>query len=933
MVETSNATEYACRSSPLSWSGYLCLVYSVLGTACIVHALLSAAIGPQWDLPDPEEMWHARVAVLLLFSSVVAELCFLLSSSVNLKEFGWNMSSDLKFHGAGDSFLTLAEYTTKLLCALYLWHQKGGVIHTDVQAFGGSRPVYIARFVQWSVGVPLLVLITNRGLLSGRPNTEVLARSTPSLLASFVYIWVAWVMEVTTGVVLRWVLFTVSMLGHVVVSMDQLRISCDIWGEGEVFGLRFGMLVYQLVSFTGISCVFVMGRFGVISSLWEQAVYAYVDATIKVFQGAILAMIRNRESLCAIHRWWTTAGAATQVLEDLVHKARVPVFSLDKDARVTSWNQNLQFLTGLTFDDVKNKNLMDVVCAHSKDSVETVLKHVATSAEMDTSSRTKSDDSQKVSNSKAKPEDVIACSETATTIAEMGIPTGGVQNFGPDGLTVRQLAMTFVPISGDTGECAGYMAIGQDLSELSELRITQAKKSTLMGMLSHELRSPLHGMVGLTGALLETENGKAMHRQLSMVRGCAARLLDLVNNIMDLAQIEKKKSDSKPTERPTSPVDMASIVDEVITMTQSAVDKTNKPLLRPSVRLVNNVADKQVPLIPGDPYKLTQVIYNLMTNACKFTERGSVSLSSRHLPETQRLEIDVTDTGRGISKEGQKRIFKPFEQEQNGDARNFQGVGLGLAVCTEIAELHSGELRVSSELGRGSTFTLSLFCDGNMGLGEKFSCNVDLISNPTPPAVQSTQVHATPPLQASLPSQATPPLQATLSILHKTTKPLILSVDDDEVNQEVVRNALSQQCDVFCAMNGEQALKFLQRRKQAQLDFPDVVLLDIQMPGMSGFEVCEEMRQTFESAHAKMPIIMVSARAPQNQTMIQSFETGTSDFLAKPFDAEVLRHKVKVAVSMKEEAGLSGCISVVVKEAAAQAKASQDKLEQAEQKN
>jgi len=746
----------------LSWSGHLCLAYSVFTSACLVHAFVSTDIGPRWDQPDPEEIWHARTAVLLVFSSVVAEMCFLSSSMLTVKEIGWNVSSKLRLHGTGDSWLTLAEYSTKICCSAYLWYQQGGVVHTDVQAFGGSRPVYLGRFAQWSVAVPVLVLITNRGLLSNRTDKEVLARSAPSLLAAFVYVWTAWFMEVTTGAILRWVLFILSMFGHIVVSIDQVKIATDSWGEGEAFGLKSGMLMYQLTSFTLYSVVFVMGRFGVISSLAEQVIYAYCDATIKVFQGAILAMVRNREDLGMIRRWWLKALAATQVIEDVVRKARLPVFALDTEARITSWNQNLQLLTGLTFDDVKNKHLRDIVCVQSKESCDLVLEHVKSSAQHDGINKVNS-----------QPDKAVARTEPGTSVVEMGIPIAGAKRGDSEQLTVRQLAMTFVCLLGDTGECTGFMAIGQDLSELSELRFTQEKKSTLMGMLSHELRSPLHGMVGLAGALLEGESGKPMQRQLSMIRGCAARLLDLVNNIMDLAQIEKRKRDDKPKERPTSPVDMASIVDEVITMTQAAVDKTNKPLLRSSVRLVNNVACKQVPLIPGDPYKLTQVVYNLMTNACKFTDRGTVSISCRHLPESQCLEIDVTDTGRGISKEAQKRIFRPFEQEQNGDARNFQGVGLGLAVCTEIAEIHGGELRVASKVGQGSTFTMSLFCDGSMGFSQTYDSKADQNSEPLPSIVQ--------PVQPNKPTET----QVTRILAAREGKPLVLSVDDDEVNQEV----------------------------------------------------------------------------------------------------------------------------------------------------
>lgn len=126
--------------------------------------------------------------------------------------------------------------------------------------------------------------------------------------------------------------------------------------------------------------------------------------------------------------------------------------------------------------------------------------------------------------------------------------------------------------------------------------------------------------------------------------------------------------------------------------------------------------------------------------------------------------------------------------------------------------------------------------------------------------------------------------------------PLVLSVDDDEVNQEVVKVALDGLCDVYCAMDGSQAVKFLEERQAQNLPLPDTVLLDIQMPGMSGFEVCEEMRQRFEANHCKMPIVMISAKVPQDDTALKGFRTGMTDFVPKPFNTEVLRKKMQVVL-------------------------------------
>ena len=196
-----------------------------------------------------------------------------------------------------------------------------------------------------------------------------------------------------------------------------------------------------------------------------------------------------------------------------------------------------------------------------------------------------------------------------------------------------------------------------------------------------------------------------MERQLGMVKSCSARLLDLVTNIMDLAHSEKRQHENRPQPRPTTPVNIATIIDEVVTMSEMAVDRANTPLVKPSVRIVTELPN-EIPLTAGDSHKLTQMVYNLVTNATKFTERGTVVLAVRHIPEKHVLDLDVTDTGRGISEEGLNRIFEPVTQEVSGDARNFQGIGLGLTVSSQIATYHGGSIKVRSQLGLGSTWRL-----------------------------------------------------------------------------------------------------------------------------------------------------------------------------------------------------------------------------------
>jgi len=910
----------------MPWTAVVCIVYAAILFVAISICAAAAPISERFLAPNPAEIWHAKVAILLIVSAAATEVCFLVSSATNAVMMGSTISAQLQMHRMGDSALTLTEYGQKAATGLYMWLMAGGIVHTDSLAWGGPRPVYLARFVQWSLAVPTLLLISNRALIKD-PSFFVLAvRSMPGVIAVFLFTWAAWLMEVTTSPSVRWTMYSSCLMGHTLVSIDQLNLAY-VHRHDDHFAWKLGMLVYQITFSTAYAVVFSCGRFGVLSSVTEQCIYAYTDASVKVFQGALLAMIRQREDLTTIRHWWVAALTASKDLESLITQARVPVFALDLDGNIIEWNDNLTKLTGLTLEDVRGKPLVEVAAPDSREFLEKTIQNVLEMA----SGKDEKEDTDEVHATSTWTGNFVELSIPVVANMEAGATESAVATTQP-AHTARQLAMTLVPRSTNDGDAAGVMGIGQDLSDITQLRIIQDRKSALMAMLSHEIRSPLHGMVGLAGAMLQSEAGKALHRQLGMVKGCASRLLDLVSNIMDLAQHEKRKKEGKPIPKPTAPVNFTLIAEEVTVMTNMAVDKMNKPLIRPTVRLVNKLAGTRVPIIRGDQQKCTQLVYNLVTNACKFTETGTVTIQARHLEEQNRLEVDVVDTGRGISKEGQTRIFQAFEQEQNGDTRSFQGIGLGLAVCTEIVELHGGELRVRSELGQGSTFTASFPCAPELGFGtdELPKEQRDALQKKgestmlKPPGAEVEPVVA--PAVAALAPLPEPPVKQEREI------PLVLSVDDDEVNQEVVRGALRGLCDIYCAMGGNEAIRYLESRKAAKLKLPDTVLLDIQMPGMDGFEVCEEIRKRFEAAHSRMPIIMISAKAPVDQTAIHSFSIGTTDFVAKPFNTEVLRRKIQVVLKAKQDFDIGGATTTVAREAHLRLTETQQKLDE-EQKS
>ncbi|CAE8587047.1 unnamed protein product [Polarella glacialis] len=834
----------------LPWSAKLCLAHSFIIVVSMMAVWFSGETPLRWTEPDPEANWHARTAVLLIFSAALAELCFLASNSVTVEIVDENMQSQMRLHGTGDSILTLGEYAAKFWCGTYLWYYEGGIIHTDQLAWGGPRPVYLGRFAQWSIAVPILVLISNR--------------SAPALLLSALYVWSCWLMEVTTNPAGRWFLLVMTLLGFVFVSLDQACLALQ-FHYVSTYRAKVFMIVYQFVTFTMYAAAFLMGRFGLVGCLAEQQFYAYADATIKVFQGAILAMIRNFEDLRHLRHWWLEAVSAKDDFERLVKAACVPVFSLDKDGLITKWNENMIRITGVTCEDALGKQLEHFLGADSREAFQTLLHDSLNPAEKNTIT-------------------------LGSNMLELNMTCVAGS---------RALMMNIIPQVTQEGKIHGLVGIGQDITEICELKAVEAKKTQLMSVVSHELRSPLHGMIGLTGMMVESA-AEGQKRQLQMVRACATRLLELVTNVMDLTEAEKRKQAGAPKKAPSAPVNFAEIAEEAVVMTSLAVDKANKSLVHSAVTLVNEITKmKELPVVLGDPYKCTQLIYNLLTNSCKFTSHGSVTIRARHMKAINRLEIDVVDTGVGIPEDAQKRIFKPFEQEHShrGDARNFQGVGLGLAVCLEIIQQHNAQIRVHSKVGQGSTFTLSFACEPTetFQLTDKPSLSEEIVmARKDKESVTLSEIAV-----SNAASQA-------VSIAGSPRRPVVLSVDDDQVNQEVIKVALQEHYEIVIAMSGEEALDYLGQCKSNGTDFPDIVLLDIQMPGLTGFAVCTEIREKFEKSKGKLPVIMVSAKAPALQSAIESFQTGSSDFIPKPFDVSFLRHKVDVAIRIKSEVSVSG---------------------------
>ena len=391
-------------------------------------------------------------------------------------------------------------------------------------------------------------------------------------------------------------------------------------------------------------------------------------------------------------------------------------------------------------------------------------------------------------------------------------------------------------------------------------------KDAFLANTSHELRTPLHGMVGLAESLLSGVAGEVaplMQSNLSMIVASGRRLTNLVNDILDFSKIREgdlhlgKKS-----------VDVRVLVDLCL------------PLLLPLSSRKNLELKNEVPtdmqLVDADPDRLQQILMNLIGNAVKFTPEGTVGVSAKY--DGNRVFVSVSDTGVGIPEAGQEAIFRSFEQLDGTAGREYGGTGLGLTVSRQLVELHGGRIVVDSEENRGSVFTFDLPVADNQTAPNDGPSVARLApaeySSPVVPATSITSGNA----------------YARESIGETRAELKILVVDDEPINLQVVANHLAAGgYQVLQADNGEQALQMTRSEK------PDLVLLDIMMPRMNGYEVCESIRREYPAAET--PVIMLTARN-QVSDLVHGFGAGANDYIAKPFNKEELLARIKTHLEL-----------------------------------
>lgn len=403
-------------------------------------------------------------------------------------------------------------------------------------------------------------------------------------------------------------------------------------------------------------------------------------------------------------------------------------------------------------------------------------------------------------------------------------------------------------------EIAEKKALENQQLALQNLQKADKLKDEFLAITSHELRTPLYGMIGIAESLRDGITGyvsKDMRSQLSMIITSGKRLTHLVDEILDFSKLKYESLDLH-----RKPVHVSSIIDIVLAVT--------KPLLKHKpIRLINT-ADDSLPHVLADENRLQQILYNLIDNAMKYTDEGEIVISAYADEET--VTINVSDTGHGISEEQLDTIFQPFQQGDASISRKVSGIGIGLSLIKNLVDLHEGTLNVESKAGEGTTFSVTLPIHNEVSQEKEVSVSVESIVNEQSKFLQ-------------LPQQ------------NESNKPKILVADDEIVNLQVLVNQLSLEgYNVLTATKGEDVFPIL---KENDID---LLILDIMMPGMSGYEVCQKLRNTYTLM--QLPILMLTAKNQLQNKMI-AFEAGANDYLVKPCDKQELLSRVKTLVRVK----------------------------------
>ncbi|HTB31316.1 MAG TPA: ATP-binding protein, partial [Bacteroidia bacterium] len=398
--------------------------------------------------------------------------------------------------------------------------------------------------------------------------------------------------------------------------------------------------------------------------------------------------------------------------------------------------------------------------------------------------------------------------------------------------TFAELATGIAEIAKEKAEKATLIA--EDSTRIAEDAVKS--KQQFLSNMSHEIRTPMNAIIGFTKVVLKTELSAKQKEYLTAIKMSGDSLIVLINDILDLAKVDAGKMTFEHV-----PFKMALSISAMLHLFETKI-------LEKNLELVKEYDSKIPEVLVGDPVRLHQIILNLVSNAVKFTSKGKITVSVHLVKEDEEkvtIEFAVTDTGIGIPENKISKIFENFQQASSGTSRLYGGTGLGLAIVKQLVEPQGGRINVTSKLNEGSTFSFIL---SFLKTKEQAESETQMVE-----------------LDAEI----------------KNIK--VLVVEDIALNQLLMKTLLDDfgfERDI--ASNGKIAIEKLQAKSY------DIILMDLQMPEMNGFEATEYIRNTLNS---KIPIIALTADVT-TVDLAKCKSVGMNDYIAKPVDERLLYSKI-----------------------------------------